>query len=401
MIEQIRDMINDRGYDRLHEYRQENFIQFMKTPPQTWKESPTRMKYVEFTDEFVEKMVLGKQEEGDGDYRRSDEDVAIVNGRVHVYDSKGLIVSSIRDAEERHPSILYDFAGKEYVYDRYEFLINAGFHDGLFLYVPKGVSASINIEDYASSTSSFAAKNMIIVDEGSKINVFRRISGSGTGNGYQGDNTYIFLGKNASIEYNQVQDRPKTVEGLQFIRTFMDDYSSARIYHAENGYDRSIIVTESYQYGNGTNYQVRGVSFTRSLQQMDLRDNTIQIGTHTVADIYIRGIVRDRSLTMQRGNIDIREQARHAEGYYDTRILLLSKDAFANTKPALLINNNDVRSKHASAISNIDDMSLFYLRSRGIDEDTAKNMIVEGLTEHVVEGSDERLKEAVVRFSGL
>ncbi|WP_297217396.1 Fe-S cluster assembly protein SufD [Thermoplasma sp.] len=401
MIEQIRDMINERGYDRLHEYRQENFIQFMKTPPQIWKESPTRMRYVEFADDYVEKMVLGRQEEGNGDYRKGSEDVAIVNGHVYVYNDRGIIVSSMREAEEKHASILYDYAGKEYVYDRYEFLINAGFHDGLFIYVPKGMSVSIDIEDYASSTSSFAEKNMIVADEGSHLKIFRRISGSGTGNGYQGDNTYIFLGKNSTIEYNQVQDRPKTVIGLQFIRTFMDDYSSARIYHAENGYDRSIIVTESYQYGNGTNYQVRGVSFTRSLQQMDLRDNTIQIGTHTVADIYIRGIVRDRSLTMQRGNIDIREMARHAEGYYDTRILLLSKEAFANTKPALLINNNDVRSKHASAISNIDDQSLFYLRSRGIDEETAKNMIVEGFTEHVVEGSDERIKEAVVRFSGL
>ncbi|BAB60557.1 hypothetical protein [Thermoplasma volcanium GSS1] len=401
MIEQIRDLINDRRNDGLHEYRQDNFIQFMKSPVQPYKESPTRLRYVDFTDDLVEKMVLGEPEDDAKGYGQGDEDFAFVNGKLMVYNGKGCIVEPIREAERKYPNLIFDYTDKENVDDRYEYLINAGFYDGFLVYLPPNKSSEIKAVDFAKSTSSFAAKNLIIVGEGSSLNFTRYIVGGGEGNGAQGDNTYIFLSRNSSIVYSQVQDRPKTVDGIQFLKTFMEDNTQATIHHVENGYNKSIIMTESYQKGNFTNYQLRGVSFTRGLQQMDLRDNTIQIGTHSIANIYVRGIVREKSLTMHRGNIDIKESGRKAEGYYDTRILLLSKEAYANTKPALLINNNDVKSKHASAVTNIDEESLFYLRSRGIDEETAKNLIIEGFTEHVVEGAPDAVRNAVRKFAGI
>lgn len=103
---------------------------------------------------------------------------------------------------------------------------------------------------------------------------------------------------------------------------------------------------------------------------------------------------------MHRGNIDIEEKSIKSTGYYDSKILLMSKDGFANTKPALLIKNNNTRSKHASAISSVDDDQIFYMQSRGIPKNLAKNLITGGFVGSTVEKSgDSILMERVEKYS--
>ncbi len=401
MIEQINERINSDLNDELHEYRQDNFIQFMRHPPQVYKDSPTRARYVDFPEEDIQKMVLGEVRGKPSIAPGKQADISVIDGEIRVKNSHGITVKSMKEAEKENFGMLQKFTDIEYSDDRIEYLINAGWQNGLFIYVPEKKDVRLVLENISNAGYSFSSKDIIIIGDDSKVDIQCSDTSYGEGNGVQGRNIYIFAGKRSKVNYSRIQDKSVAVRGATFMKVHMDDFSEATVFHVDHGMDRSILSTESYQYGTGTKYEVRGASFTDGDQQADIRDSTVQIGTGTVSNIIIRGIVKGKSLTMQRGNIDLREESKKSQGYYDTRILLLSKEAYANTKPALLINNNDTKSKHASAISDIDEESIFYLGSRGIDRETAKSMIVSGFVEGVMENSNEMMKKAVLKFSNL
>ena len=143
--------------------------------------------------------------------------------------------------------------------------------------------------------------------------------------------------------------------------------------------------------GEGSDFRTQGVSFTDGSQAMDIRDSSFQLGKGTYADIQVRGAVSGNSVTMHRGNIDIEEESIQSNGFYDSKILLLSEGGYANSKPGLIIKNNNTKSKHGSAISNIDEDQILYLRSRGIDRETAESMIMDGFLSVSVEKSGNKL----------
>ncbi|MGC8608676.1 MAG: SufD family Fe-S cluster assembly protein [Thermoplasmata archaeon] len=401
MIDQINEKINTDLNDEFHEYRQDSFIQFMRHPPQAYKDSPTRARYIEFTEDDIQKMILGNYGGKSSYPPGKDKDVYVIDGNVYVNGKKSVIVKPMKLAEKEDHGLLQKYMDIEYSDDRIEYLINAGWQNGMFMHIPDKSRIRLTIENVSNASYSFAMKDVIIIGDDSDVEIQCSDTNYGDGNGVQGRNIYIFMGKRSKLVYSRIQDKSMSVRGATFMKVHMDDFSEATIFHTDHGFEHSILSTESYQYGTGTKYEVRGASFTDNDQQADIRDSTVQIGTGTVSNIIIRGIVKGKSVTMQRGNIDLREESKKSQGYYDTRILLLSKEAFANTKPALLINNNDTKSKHASAISDIDEESLFYLGSRGISRETAKSMIISGFVESVMEGADESMRNAVLKFSNL
>ena len=152
--------------------------------------------------------------------------------------------------------------------------------------------------------------------------------------------------------------------------------------------------------GEGSSFKTFGVSYSDGDQKFDIRDSSFQTGIASSADIKVRGVVKGKSLTIHRGNIDIEEKSIKSTGFYDSRILLLSKDGYANSKPGLIIRNNNTKSKHASSISSLDRDQVFYLRSRGIPEAVARSMLTEGfLLANLENASSEILIDKVHTYS--
>ena len=144
---------------------------------------------------------------------------------------------------------------------------------------------------------------------------------------------------------------------------------------------------ESEMYDN-TTMRSYGVNISKRDQEMDIWDSSLQYGKYSNCDINIKGVVLDRSSTMHRGNIDIEQEGVKSSGFYGSAILLMSENGKGNSKPALLIKNNDTKSKHSSAISSLDPEQIFYLRSRGLGEDEAKNLIINGFIGYIEDITD-------------
>ena len=137
--------------------------------------------------------------------------------------------------------------------------------------------------------------------------------------------------------------------------------------------------------GEGADARVTGAYATRGRQHIDYDTTQEHAAPHTTSDLAFRGVLQGRSSAVWRGMIKVDPGAQKTDAFQESRNLLLSKSAHADAIPGLEILANDVRCTHAAAIAQIDPEQLFYLRSRGLREDVAKQLVIEGFLSALVE----------------
>ena len=145
--------------------------------------------------------------------------------------------------------------------------------------------------------------------------------------------------------------------------------------------------------GRGADAKVTGAYATHGRQHLDYATTQEHAAPNTTSDLAFRGILDGRSSTVWSGMIKVDPGAQQIDAFQESRNLLLTKTAHADSVPGLEILANDVRCTHAAAIAQIDRDQLFYLTSRGLSSADAKSLIIEGFLESLVE----RLAEGPVR----
>ena len=386
MMEQFSDQLKTRLKDPAYDYRQDCFLEYLKMPKRTHKESPMTKDYVDMPERDLETMATTLTNVQSDIRLDSESDVLVLDGRVlNKRKIEGVTIGEMQETIDQIPEYVWKEKGK----DREEFLINASWSSGYFVNVESNVNATVSI-DFRNSMHSGSEKNVIIIGKYSNVKIVetRRNIGEKKGSPTQGKSLYIFLGEGSNFDYNYLQDKELNINDITFIRAFQQEESNFRIFHINHGSGKVLFVNESTQIGNNSDYKVFGATFSNGKQSIDVRDSSFQLGLSTSADIQVRGVVSGQSSTIHRGNVDIELPSVNSTGFYDSKILLLSKEGYANSKPGLVIRNNNTRSKHGSAISNVDKEQILYLQSRGIDEKTSVNLITGGFIESILQKSD-------------
>ena len=148
--------------------------------------------------------------------------------------------------------------------------------------------------------------------------------------------------------------------------------------------------------GQGAEARVTGAYAGGGRQHLDYDTTQEHAAPNTTSDLAFRGVLADRRTAVWRGMIRVDPGAQQTDAFQESRNLLLSTKAHADAIPGLEIEANDVRCTHAAAVAQIDREQLFYLRARGLDEETAKRLIIEAFLEALVERLAEgRLREEV------
>jgi len=137
--------------------------------------------------------------------------------------------------------------------------------------------------------------------------------------------------------------------------------------------------------GDGSHAKIYGAYFGEEDQTLDYRYFMNHIGTNTRADMFLKGAVADRALSVFTGLIRIEETGQRTESFETNRNLILSEGASAQSVPNLEILNNDVKCGHGSSIGPLDEDQRYYLMSRGLTPDLADRLQVHGFFEEVVE----------------
>lgn len=398
-MEQYQDMLKNRFADTTFEYRANAFRAFLQIPRRDFKESPTTKEYVDISEEDLETMI----EQTDTSVEMPDFDPKFSPDHFIVHDqvpesAGNVIFKDLKKAVKDHPDLMEKYVYREVGKERIECLINSAWGNGYFLFVPKDTrDVKLTLESAYSAERSSASKSVIILEDDSKADITDIYESYGNGSAVQGRNVYLFLGERAKLQYNYYQEKKNTVVDICFLRSFLEKYAELKIFHVNAGGSRVVFYNESTMNGEGSDFRTYGTSFSDSDQRMDLRDSSFQVGEACNADIQIRGVVQGSSSTLHRGNVDIEEPSALSTGYYDSRILLLSKDGYANSKPGLIIRNSNTKSKHGSAISNVDNDQILYLRSRGIPSELARSMITEGFASWGVEKSGNKVLIDVIK----
>jgi Fe-S cluster assembly protein SufD len=302
----------------------------------------------------------------------------------------GVIVSSLEQAASDHPALVQKHLGTVVSGDDVFVARNdAGFHGGAFVYIPANVTVAEPILLTAiqgTDGTELQRRTLIVLEENAQATVWEQhLSGSEETEAVFNTVVELVVGDNAKLRYvcGQELSERSWVFGTQRAEVGRDGALDwvALGFGSVGGHVRM----ETRLGGPGADARVTGAYASRGRQHIDFDTTQEHAAPNTTSDLAFRGVLQGRSSAVWKGNIIVDPGAQKTDAFQESRNLLLSKRAHADAIPGLEIQANDVRCTHAAAIAQVDAEQLFYLRSRGLPEATAKRLVIEGFLAALVE----------------
>ncbi len=302
----------------------------------------------------------------------------------------GVIVASLTEAAATHPELVEPHLGALVdVDDLFVARNEAAFTGGAFVYVPRGVVVEQPIvltAIQAASGTELDRRTLIVLEEGAQAEVWEQFASQSEDlDGLFNVVTELVVSDNAHLRYVCGQDVSERswIFGVQRARVARD--ASLDWVALGFGSARGRVRMETRLEGEGADARVTGAYASHGRQHIDFDTTQEHAAPNTTSDLAFRGVLQGRSTAVWKGNIIVDPGAQKTDAFQDSRNLLISKRAHADAIPGLEIQANDVRCTHAAAVAQVDPEQLFYLRSRGLREDVAKRLVIEGFLSALVE----------------
>ena len=269
-------------------------------------------------------------------------------------------------------------------------LNQALFTDGAFIFVPPGVEVTEPVQlIYISSTKqngeTIQPRNLIIAEANSQVTIVESYLSNGNVAHLTNAVTELFAGENAKVEHVKVQDESASAFHIATIAGEFGRTSKVNIHSFALGAKLSRNNIRTKLAGEGLECILNGLYLTKDEQLADHHMIVEHAEPHCASHEYFTGILDDKSKGVFHGRILVREIAQKTDAKQTNKNLLLSDDATADTKPQLEIYADDVKCTHGATIGQLNAESIFYLRSRGMSEDTARRMLIHAFAGEIIE----------------
>ena len=309
----------------------------------------------------------------------------------------GVIFCPFSEAVTDHPELIKKYLGSVVPYrDNFFATLNSAvFSDGSFVYVPKGVRCPMELSTYfrinAANTGQFE-RTLIIADEGSYVSYLEGCTAPMRDeNQLHAAVVELVAMKDAQIKYSTVQNwYPGDENGVGGIYNFVTKRGDCRGDNSKISWtqvETGSAITWKYPScvlrGDNSVGEFYSVAVTNNMQQADTGTKMIHIGRNTSSTIVAKGISAGRAQSAYRGLVRVMPQASGARNHTQCDSLLLGKECGAHTFPYMEIRNPSAQIEHEATTSKISADQLFYCRQRGISEEDAVNMIVNGFCKEV------------------
>jgi Fe-S cluster assembly protein SufD len=293
-------------------------------------------------------------------------------------------------AAERFPDLVEGRLGSVVSADNHFAARNAAdWSGGAFVYVPRGVTLDAPVlitAVQAAAQTAMAWRTLIVLEEGAEAEVWEQwLSADPKVDSLFNAVTEIVVGPNATLRYVNGQELSEKSWVFASQRAEVDRDGQLDWVALGFGSGNGKVHLETKLAGQGSHAKVTGAYATHGRQHIDFDTLQVHAAENTTSDLAFRGIIDGRSSAVWSGMIKVDPGAQQTDAFQDSRNLLLSKNAHADAIPGLEILANDVRCTHAAAIAQIDKDQLFYLRSRGLREDVATRLVIEGFLAELVE----------------
>ena len=309
----------------------------------------------------------------------------------------GVIFCSFSEAVQKHPDLVQKYLGSVVPYrDNFFATLNtAVFTDGSFVYVPKGVRCPMELSTYfrinAAKTGQFE-HTLIIADEGSHVSYLEGCTAPMRDeNQLHAAVVELVALEGAEIKYSTVQNwYPGDENGRGGIYNFVTKRGECRGARSKISWtqvETGSAITWKYPScvlrGEGSVGEFYSVAVANNYQQADTGTKMIHIGRNTRSTIVSKGISAGHAQNSYRGLVKMLPTAHQARNYTQCDSLLLGSECGAHTFPYIESRNRSARIEHEATTSKISEDQLFYCRQRGLDQEDAVNMIVNGFCREV------------------
>jgi Fe-S cluster assembly protein SufD len=266
----------------------------------------------------------------------------------------------------------------------------AFFSDGAFIFVPDGVTVPEPVQlIYLSSArqrgETILPRNLIIAGANSRLSVVESYISTTNQAYFTNAVTEIIAGDNAVVEHIKLQDEAPEAFHIATITGEFGRTSRVHVHSLALGARLSRNNITVNLAGEGLECVLNGLYLTRGEQLADHHMIVRHAQPHCASHEYFNGILDDQSKGVFHGRIYVHPIAQKTDAKQTNKNLLLSDDATADTKPQLEIYADDVKCTHGATIGQLNPESIFYLRSRGIDEATSKRMLIHAFAGEIIE----------------
>ena len=311
----------------------------------------------------------------------------------------GIVFCSISEAVKEHPELVKKYLGSvvPYTDNFFACLNSAVFTDGSFVYIPKGVRCPMELSTYfrinARNTGQFE-RTLIVAEEDSYVSYLEGCTAPQRDeNQLHAAIVEIVVLKNAEVKYSTVQNwYPGDRDGKGGVYNFVTKRAACRGENSKISWtqvETGSAVTWKYPscmlQGDNSVGEFYSVAITNNRQQADTGTKMIHIGKNTTSKIISKGISAGCSNQTYRGLVRVAPNARGARNYSQCDSLLIGENCGSHTVPYIENRSKTAVIEHEATTSKISDEQLFYCLQRGIGEEEAVSLIVNGFCKEVMQ----------------
>ena len=304
-------------------------------------------------------------------------------------ESLGVLFSDMDTAVREYPEIVRKWFGKIIPPNDNKFaaLNSAVWSGGSFIYVPPGVTVDMPLQAYfrinAENMGQFE-RTLIIADEGSQVHYVEGCSAPV----YSTDSLHSAVVElvalpGSRITYTTIQNWSSNVYNLVTKRARAEAEARVEWIDGNIGSRLTMKYPSVYLMGPKASGEVLSVAYAGAGQQQDTGAKMFHCAPETTSTIISKSISKDGGNATYRGKVHVDEGATHSKSFVRCDALILDEQSVSETKPYIEVSERDAQIGHEATVSKVGDDQLFYLMSRGLSENQAMGMIVNGFIEPV------------------
>ncbi len=321
--------------------------------------------------------------------------LVFVNGRFSpelsiIHDTGSVTVSGLSALMESDGAVARQHLGSlaSVEDDGFTALNTAFIGDGAVVHVPDGgrLERPVHLAFVSTEEDSFIAHPRVLVVTGveSEATVIESYVSLCDNVYFNNAVAEIVVGEGARIEHYRLMDESDESYHVGVARVHQKDGSSfsSHAFYKGAGLGRHDFYVH---IGDGCEIDLSGLYITSGAQHMDNFINIDHASPHSTSRLYYKGILSGRSRAVFGGTVFVREGADKTDSLQSDKNLLLSPDAEVDSKPALFIWADDVKCGHGATAGNVDEDTVFYMRSRGVDLETASRLLIFGFASEIID----------------
>lgn len=312
------------------------------------------------------------------------ESEVVYHSMIKELEEKGVIFCSTDDALKKYPELFKKYFNHLVKYDenKYTALNGAVWSGGSFIYVPKGVTIDRPLQSYfrlnTKNMGQFE-RTLIIVDDDSHIHYMEGCTAVyHTSSSLHAAVVEIYVGKNASCRYTTIQNWANNIYNLVTKRAIVDENGTMEWIDGNIGSKTNMKYPSCILKGQGAKGNCISIAVASKDQIQDAGAKMIHLAPNTTSNIISKSIAANGGISNYRGTVKIAKEAINSKSIIKCDTIILDNKSKSDTIPKNIVENSSSYLEHEATVSKLDEEKLFYLMSRGLDEEKAKELLIIG-----------------------